>query len=64
MQTYIQDKGDYFFVDNCQCYDTCEHTAYKSQLYAAPWPAGGFFYGGFCPRLNKMDSAECAEFYR
>ncbi|KAH7705956.1 degenerin unc-8 [Aphelenchoides avenae] len=63
MEAYIQDNGDYFFVDNCQCYDACEDTAYRPQISEGIWPAGDFFYGGFCPLANKLDSKGCSVFY-
>ncbi|KAH7712985.1 degenerin unc-8 [Aphelenchoides avenae] len=62
MEEYIQDIGDYFFVKNCECYDACEHTAYKSQISESPWPAGGFFYGAHCP-LAKKQGVDCSKYY-
>lgn len=64
MAAYIEDKGDYSAVNNCQCYDACEDTAYESQVFEGIWPAGTFFYGGFCPRANKLNPVDCSEFYR
>ncbi|KAH7696570.1 deg-1 product [Aphelenchoides avenae] len=64
MEDYIGENGDYFFVDNCTCYDACEHTAYKSQISESPWPAGGFFYGAHCPLAAKLNFTDCSEYYR
>ncbi|KAH7706065.1 degenerin unc-8, partial [Aphelenchoides avenae] len=61
-EEYVQDIGDYFFVDNCQCYDACEDTAYTAQVSESNWPAGGFFYGPYCPRAEKLNLS-CREFY-
>ncbi|KAH7717283.1 degenerin unc-8 [Aphelenchoides avenae] len=63
MEEYIEKNGDYYFVDNCRCYDPCEDTAYRSYVFESPWPAGDFFYGGYCPMAKKMN-VPCSEFYR
>ncbi|KAH7691403.1 degenerin unc-8, partial [Aphelenchoides avenae] len=64
LEDYIDDHGDYFFVANCSCYDACEHTAYKSQISMSPWPAGGFFYGAYCPLGKVLNFTDCTKFYR
>ncbi|KAH7724026.1 degenerin unc-8 [Aphelenchoides avenae] len=62
-EAYIQDNGDYFFVDNCDCYDACEDATYRTQISEAVWPSGTFFYGGFCPTAKQLNPADCTQFY-
>ncbi|KAH7707635.1 UNC-8 protein [Aphelenchoides avenae] len=64
MEGFIENNGDYFFVANCTYYDACEHTAYKSQISMSPWPAGGFFYGAYCPLGTVLNFTDCIKFYR
>ncbi|KAH7708687.1 degenerin unc-8 [Aphelenchoides avenae] len=59
---YIENYGDYFAVKNCRCYYPCEDIAYRSQIAESPWPAGSFFYGGYCP-LAKKQGMDCSLYY-
>ncbi|KAH7707552.1 degenerin unc-8 [Aphelenchoides avenae] len=63
MQDYIEANGDYHAVKNCRCYDPCEDITYKAAISESPWPAGGFFYGGYCP-LAKKQGVDCSVYYR
>lgn len=64
LQAYIKMKGDYYFVDNCNCYEPCEVTRYKSQIAEGIWPSGGFFYGPYCPMAKQLNFSDCSRFYR
>ncbi|KAH7721196.1 degenerin unc-8 [Aphelenchoides avenae] len=63
LQAYIKMKGDYYFVDNCNCYEPCEVTRYKSQIAEGIWPSGGFFYGPYCPMAKQLNFSDCSRFY-
>ncbi|KAH7699741.1 degenerin unc-8, partial [Aphelenchoides avenae] len=63
-EDYIAEFGDYYSVKNCRCHDPCEAAAYTARMSEANWPAGGFIYGGFCPKARSLNFSDCAEFYR
>ncbi|KAH7708924.1 Degenerin unc-8 [Aphelenchoides avenae] len=63
MEKYIEERGDYHAVKNCRCYDPCEDATFKAQISESPWPAGSFFYGGYCP-LAKKQGMDCSKYYR